>query len=139
MRSAFFPASSEPMSASMCRARAPPIVAISTASRAVKAAASPVVIFCSLSAVSISSNMLKSLLLAGPSVPRPTRRPALRSFGMGATPAAIFMLLCGQWASPASRAFTMAMSSSESHTAWARSVRGPRIPSPSRWAIEERE
>jgi hypothetical protein len=68
--------SSEPISFSMPSTRAPPMVAISSAV-AGSTSGSSVVTFCSLAARSISSNILKSLLLpAGPS--GPSRRDAQR-------------------------------------------------------------
>ena len=89
------------------------MVAISSAVAAGSACGSSVVTFCSLAARSISSNMLKSLLLpAGPSGPRPTLMPSASIRTTGATPLASFMLLEGQCATPTPRAFRIAMSAS---------------------------
>ena len=50
---------------------------------------------CRNAAWRIASNMSRSLLLAAPSVPRPTATPASRHFVTGAVPLASFMLLSG--------------------------------------------
>src|SRR5258707_974653 len=93
-KSAFFPASSEPISFSMGSARAPSMVAISTTAFAPSACGSILVIFWSFAARSISSIKSRSLLLpAGPSVPSPTAMPAARSSITGATPLANIKLL----------------------------------------------
>ena len=108
------------------------MVAISSAVFAGSACGSPVVTFCSLAARSISSNMLKSLLLpAGPSVPSPTATPAASILTTGATPLASFMLLEGQWATPTPRAFRIAMSASVTQTPCAAMVRPLKTPSES--------
>src|SRR4051812_29424728 len=62
-RSAFLPASSDPISFSMCNARAPSMVAIATTSFAPRANGSIFEIFASLAARSISSIRSRSLLL----------------------------------------------------------------------------
>src|SRR6266851_1742842 len=73
IKSAFFPASSEPISFCKCSARAPSMVAISTTAFEPSVRGSILVIFWSFAARSISSIRLRSLLLpAGLSVPRPT-------------------------------------------------------------------
>lgn len=69
--SARLPTSNEPIWTSRWRARAPRIVAISKASWALTTLGSAVMSLCSLAAVSISSQRLRSLLEAEPSVPSP--------------------------------------------------------------------
>ena len=76
--------------------------------------------------------MSRSLLLAAPSVPRPTATPAARYFGTGAAPLASFMLLSGLCAMPTARRFRIAMSSSVTQMPCAASVRGPQKPIDSR-------
>ena len=74
--SARFPGSRLPVRSPMCIARAPPMVASSSVCRAGKIGR--IVAFdlgASSAASRISSNMSKSLLLAGPSVPIPTLSP----------------------------------------------------------------
>jgi hypothetical protein len=55
---------------------APPRVAISSTAGAGAAVGSPLACLASMAAESISSNMSRSLLLAAPSVPRPSRIPS---------------------------------------------------------------
>ena len=93
--SARLPASSEPMSASMWRARAPSMVAIAKASSAEITFGSNVATLCNFAAVSISSHMSRSLFEAAPSVPSPTATPARSICGTGATPEPSFMFDCG--------------------------------------------
>ena len=100
-RSARLPASREPMRSSMPSARAPPSVAISSTAAAGAEVGSPLACLASSAALSISSNMSRSLLLAAPSVPRPRRSPSASISRTGAAPEASFMLLWGQWATPA--------------------------------------
>ena len=68
---------------------------------------------CRNSAVRISSNMSMMLLDAGLSVPKPTRTPWRSSSASGATPQPSLALLLGQWATAASLALRMRMSSRE--------------------------
>ena len=76
--------------------------------------------------------MSRSLLLAAPSVPRPSATPAARYFGTGAVPLASFMLLSGLCETPTPRRFRIAMSSSFTQTPCAASVRGAQKPIDSR-------
>ncbi len=76
--------------------------------------------------------MSRSLLLAAPSVPRPTGTPARRNAGTGAVPLASFMLLSGLCETPTPRAFRMSMSFGLTWTTCAASVRGPKNPIESR-------
>ena len=71
-------APADPISFSSPSARAPSIVAIWSASRAGTALGSLVCSFARNAACRIASNMSRSLLLAAPSVPRPTTIPAAR-------------------------------------------------------------
>ena len=80
----------------------------------------------------MASNMSRSLLLAAPSVPRPTLTPADRMATTLAEPLASFMLLSGLCDTPTCLAASIAMSSGESHTACAATVRGPQNPRVSR-------
>ncbi len=73
----------------------------------------------------IASNMSRSLLLAAPSVPRPSATPARRYAVTGAVPLASFMLLSGLCDTPTPRAFSIAMSASDTHTPCAASTPGP--------------
>ena len=52
-------------------------------------------IFCSSAASRISSHISRSLLLAAPSVPKPTFIPALSIFMIGAIPAPVFIFEVG--------------------------------------------
>jgi hypothetical protein len=67
-------------------------------------------------ATRIASNMSRSLLLAAPSVARPTETPARKYAGTGATPLAVFMLLSGLCEMPTLRIFSTWMSASDTHT-----------------------
>src|SRR6266571_454715 len=134
MMSAFLPVSSEPISLSMCSARAPSMVAISTTALAPSARGSIFVTFCSFAARSISSIKFRSLLLpAGPSVPRPTAMPAARSSITGATPLASIMLLEGLCTHPTWRCARILRSASSTQMQCAATTSGPRIPSLSRY------
>ena len=73
----------------------------------------------------IASNMSRSLLLAAPSVPRPSATPAARYPVTGAVPLASFMLLSGLCDTPTPRRARVATSSGETQTPCAASVRAP--------------
>ena len=77
MRSAFFPTSSEPISPSRPRQRAPVIVAIRSTSQEFSAAAFMLRSLPSSEATFISSNMSRLLFSFSPSVPMPTATPGL--------------------------------------------------------------
>ena len=87
MRSARLPGSTEPMSASAPRARAPSRVAIQTASRA-GSAPGPRRTDWRMAARRISSNMSRRLLQAAPSAPSDTEMPRRRSSVIGRDAAA---------------------------------------------------
>ena len=133
MRSARLPTSSDPISFSIPSARAPPIVAMSSAVCAGTAVGSCVASFARNDAWRIAPNMSRSLLLAAPSVPRPSAMPAARYLVTGAVPLASFMLLSGLCDTPTPCFFRIWMSSSFTQTPCAASVRGPQKPSDSRY------
>jgi hypothetical protein len=88
------------MTLSMPSTRAPSMVAIRSAVAAGMARGSLVTSLCRKAACRAASNMSRSLLLAAPSVPRPTAIPAARIAMTGAVPLASFMLLSGLWETP---------------------------------------
>src|SRR5262249_45381794 len=128
------PASSDPITRSIWSARAPPMVAMSSAVCAGTAVGSRVESLARNDAWRIASNISRSLLLAAPSVPRPTATPADRYLGIGAAPLASFMLLSGLCATPTACRFKMALSSSVTQTPCAASVFGPQNAIDSRYA-----
>ena len=67
--------------------------------------------------------------LAAPSVPSPSRRPSASISRTGAAPEASFMLLCGQWATPAPASFRIARSEAVSQMPCAPSTPRRRMPS----------
>ena len=95
MRSAALPASMLPMSLSMRRTRAPPIVAIPSASRAVRAPAPNRTRCSSVARRTSPMNELVSLL-ALPSTPMPMRIAVSFIADTGAIPEPSRMLLAGQ-------------------------------------------
>ena len=117
IKSAFFPGSSEPRIVDIPSAAAPPLVTIAATCRAELRAGSPWWTLWSFAAVSISWKMSKLLLLAQPSVPKPTLTPAANISGRGATPEANFMLLSGLWETPTSLRAKSSISSSFTITA----------------------
>src|SRR5262249_45443955 len=72
---------------------------------------------------------------ATPSVPRPTATPAASMSTTGAAPLESFMLLDGLCATPVLLRRSLAISSAETQTQCAASVRGPSRPSESRYAV----
>ena len=69
--------------------------------------------------------MSRSLLLAAPSVPRPSLAPAARYAGTGAVPLASFMLLSGLCDTPTPCVTSVAMSSGDTQTPCAARTCGP--------------
>ena len=84
-------------------ASAPPLVAIFSTVDADRTCGSMRSTFCSKRASRISSHMSRSLLLAAPSVPKPTRTPAASISATGEMPEAIFMFEVGLCMTPTFR------------------------------------
>ncbi len=78
--------------------------------------------------------MLKSLLLAAPSVPNATFTPALSILATGAKPEASFKLLSTQWDTPTFRFASNLISLSVSHTQWAADKRSESKPMHSKYS-----
>ena len=104
------------------------MVAIRIASAALTAVASRWVTFCSSEPIFMHSHMLTELLEMPPSVPRPTVTPRSRNLSRGAGPLASFMLLTGQWATAVPVEASTSISASSSHTQWASTEPGRRMP-----------
>ena len=117
VRSACFPGPrSEPRDASTPSARAPPSVASSNASAAVRASGRPSRARAPTIAARISSNMSSDGVEAGLSVAMQTRIPASRSAVSGATPQPRMPFERGQWATATSCAARISISSSSALT-----------------------
>ena len=84
IRSARLPTSKEPSRSPRPRISAPYRVAILTTVRESAAVGSLLTSLCNMAAELISPHMFRSLLLAAPSVPRPTRTPAESILGIRA-------------------------------------------------------
>ncbi len=85
----------------------------------------------SMAARRISSHRSRSLLEAGPSVPRPTRMPRARRSASGAIPEASLALLWGQWATATSWvAVDGRCPPADSQMLWAASTRPSNTPAP---------
>ena len=131
--SASLPGSSEPISASRPRQRAPWMVPSVSASRAVSACGPP-------AARAISSDWRSSPASspasfdAGPSTPRPTGAPAAVSAATGAMPAPSRALEDGQWATPVPVSPKRRTSRSSRCTQWASHTSSPSQPSSSRYS-----
>ena len=74
---------------------------------------------CNIAAKRTSSSISALLLLAEPSVPKPTTIPLASISGTGAIPLANFKLDCGLWATRTDFSFIISISSSVTCTQWA--------------------
>ena len=119
IKSARFPGSRVPIKSSMYIALAPKRVAIDRAVAAGTVVGSPVIPFASNAAKRISSNISRSLLDAGPSVPIPTFKPNSSILLTGAAPEASLRLDEGQWTTPALWWCKVCISPSSMCTQWA--------------------
>ena len=128
IKSANLPGSKLPILSAMCTARAPPIVASSNAWRAGKSVGLLRTTFANRAASRTSSNISRSLLLAGPSVPIPTLHPMSNISGTGAIPLESFRLLEGLCAMPAPCFFNSRISRRSIWQQWAASSFVSRIP-----------
>ena len=99
---------------------------------------SPSESLCRKAAWRIASNMSRSLLLAAPSVPRATVRPAFIAFTTGAAPLASFMLLSGLCDNATPCVFRIAMSASVRCTPCAATAGVSQNPRESKYAAGER-
>ena len=127
-RSAFLPASIEPISFSSPSAFAPLMVAMRKPSFALThCGVFPVPLWISVSRLS-SWNMFRQLLLAAPSVPRQTLTPASSIFAMGAKPFPSFILLAGLVTTLTFFRFRISISSSVTCTQWAAIAGTSKIP-----------
>src|SRR5918997_193110 len=130
--SASFPTSSEPISVSRPRQRAPWVVASSSASLAVSAAGPPASrASCRASRISVPSSTAS--FEAAPSAPRPTGEPARTSRATGAMPAPSLAFELGQWATPVPVSPKRRTSSSLRCTQWASQTSSPSQPRSSRY------
>ena len=125
-RSASFPGSREPVTSPNPKALAPSIVAIFTISFAGKALLSFKVFLWKFSHIRICVNRSRVFPLAGPSVPRPTFTPRLRSRATGATPLAALVLEPIQWATLVFVSANSLQSASARRILWAVSVCAPK-------------
>ena len=126
--SARLPASSDPVTASSPRARAPSMVAMARMSHGSPSVGSSVDTFWRSEANFISSNRSRLLFSFSPSVPRPTATPAARRSRTRAGPDASFMLEHGQCTTDVPVWARRAISRSSSQTQWATTVRADRMP-----------
>ncbi len=104
------------------------MVAMARTSHGSPVVGSRVETFCSSEANFISSIRSRLLFSFSPSLPRPTVTPAARRAPMRAGPEDSFMLEQGQWATAVPVWASSSISRSSSHTQWAMTVRGPRMP-----------
>ena len=127
-RSASFPSSKEPVTSPSPKAFAPSMVAIFTISFAGKALLSFKVFLWKFSHIRICVNRSSVFPLAGPSVPRPTFTPRLRSCATGATAFAALVLEPIQWATLVFVSASSLQSVSVRRILWAVSVCAPKSP-----------
>ena len=131
--SASLPGSSEPISSSRPRQRAPSRVPSASAPRTVIAAAPPRERAAS-SAWRSSTDSSPASLEAAPSTPRPTVAPAARRSAAGAMPAPRRAFDDGQWATAVPVAASRAISGGDRWTQCASQTSGPSQPSSSRYS-----
>lgn len=135
-RSAFLPTSIEPISCPSPTAWAPSIVAISSAFSAVMIVGSSWTPLGTSAANFMHWKMLWLLLLAGPSEPSDTVRPAASISGTGAMPSPTYNMLHGLWETFTSRIFSSRRSRLLQCTQCTARTSGPRNPISSKnWVV----